>query len=339
MNILPFLARNVATTCVAAACDAIAGYPQWLVRQIGHPVMWTGWLTDVLDRRMNHDTDCDRSRHRKGFFAAFVIATVPCGCVALLQSAASRRLAPPFALLAGGIAASSLSAQRSLWEHVHAVSTAARDGLPQARDAVSHIVGRDPAQLDEAGVMRAAMETLAENFSDGVVAPLLWMVIGGPAGAAFYKSVNTADSMIGHRTPRHDRFGHAAARLDDLVNLPASRLSALWIILAAVTMPGMDARGAWRIVRRDARRHRSPNAGWPEAAMAGALGVRLSGPRSYHGVVSHEPWVGDGSARVTPRDLERALALYHRACMVQGVVLITLALMTRRAWRKGKNPS
>lgn len=338
MNILPFLARNVAITCIAAACDAIAGYPQWLVRRVGHPVMWTGWLTDALDRRMNRDMDFDRSRFRNGFFAISIIATVPCGSVILLQAAASRRLPPPLMLLAGGIGASALSAQRSLWEHVRAVSIAARDGLPQARAAVSHIVGRDPTQLDEAGVMRAAIETLAENFSDGVVAPLLWMVIGGPAGAAFYKSVNTADSMIGHRTPRHDRFGYAAARLDDLVNLPASRLSALWIILAAMTMPGMDARGAWRIVRRDARRHRSPNAGWPEAAMAGALGVRLSGPRSYHGVVSHEPWVGDGSARVTPRDLERALALYRRACVVQGVVLVTLALMTRRAWRKGQKP-
>ncbi|PYD59393.1 cobalamin biosynthesis protein CobD [Novacetimonas maltaceti] len=333
MKIVLFLARNISTTVVAAACDAVAGYPQRLVQRIGHPVMWVGHLIGGLDRRLNRDTDCDRVRYRNGFVAMSVIATLPCAAVALAQVLASRRLPPPVAIIAGGLLASSLSAQRSLWEHVRAVSIAARQGLPQARVAVSHIVGRDPAQLDEAAVMRAAVETLAENFSDGVVAPLLWMSLGGPAGAVFYKSVNTADSMIGHRTPRHECFGFAAARLDDLVNLPASRLSAAWILLAAMTMPDMDARAAWRIVRRDAGHHRSPNAGWPEAAMAGALGVRLSGPRSYNGVVSHEPWVGDGRADLTPRDLDRALALYRRACMVQGGVLVALSVMLRRAWR------
>lgn len=334
MKIALFLARNISTTAVAATCDVLAGYPQRLVRRIGHPVMWMGRLTDILDTRMNRDTDADHTRYRNGFLAMSVIATVPCATVALAQGVIARRLSPSLAIVTGGIIGSSLSAQRSLWEHVRAVSLAARQGLAPARMAVSHIVGRDPAQLDEAAVMRAAVETLAENFSDGVVAPLLWMSLGGPAGAAFYKSVNTADSMIGHRTPRHDRFGYAAARLDDLVNLPASRLSAIWIILAAMTMRDMDARGAWRILRRDARHHRSPNAGWPEAAMAGALGVRLSGPRSYNGVISHEPWVGDGRADLTPRDLDRALALYRRACLVQGGVLVALSIMLRHgAWR------
>ena len=331
MKIALFLARNISTTAVAATCDALAGYPQRLVRRIGHPVIWMGRLTDMLDQRMNRDTDPDHVRYRNGFLAMSVISTVPCATVALAQALAARRLPPPLAIVMGGILGSSLSAQRSLWEHVRAVSLAARQGLPQARTAVSHIVGRDPAQLDEAAVMRAAVETLAENFSDGIVAPLLWMSLGGPAGAAFYKSVNTADSMIGHRTPRHDRFGYAAARLDDLVNLPASRLSAVWIILAAMTMRGMDARGAWRIVRRDAGRHRSPNAGWPEAAMAGALGIRLSGPRSYGGVIAHEPWGGDGHADRTPHDLNRALALYRRACVVQGGVLVVLSIMLHRA--------
>ncbi|MBY4639534.1 adenosylcobinamide-phosphate synthase CbiB [Gluconacetobacter entanii] len=338
MKIVLFPGRNLSTTAIAAACDAVAGYPQRLVQRIGHPVMWIGRLTDMLDRRLNRDTDSDPVRYRNGFVAMSIIATVPCATVALVQVLAFRRLPPPLAIIAGGILGSSLSAQRSLWEHVRTVSIAARQGLPQARAAVSHIVGRDPAQLDEAAVMRAAVETLAENFSDGIVAPLLWMSLGGPAGAVFYKSVNTADSMIGHRTPRHDRFGFAAAKLDDLVNLPASRLSAVWILLAAMTMADMDARGAWRILRRDAGHHRSPNAGWPEAAMAGALGVRLSGPRSYNGVVSHEPWVGDGRADLTPHDLDRALGLYRRACMLQGGVLVALSVMLRRAWR-ARRPS
>ena len=150
--------------------------------------------------------------------------------------------------------------------------------------AVSHIVGRDTAALDEAGVARAAIESLAENFSDGVVAPVFWMLIAGLPGAAVYKAINTADSMIGHRTPRYQAFGWSAARLDDLVNLPASRLSALLIVAAAAVTKSASAAAAWQAVRRDARRHRSPNAGYPEAAMAGALGLALAGPRDYGGV-------------------------------------------------------
>ena len=154
-------------------------------------------------------------------------------------------------------------------------------GLAAGRSAVAKIVGRNPETLDEAGVARAALESLAENFSDGVVAPLFWIALGGLTGGALYKAVNTADSMIGHKTERFLAFGWAAARLDDLVNLPASRLAALWLIAAAAVSPDASAREAWLTVARDARRHRSPNAGWPEAAMAGALGVRLAGPRVY----------------------------------------------------------
>ena len=186
----------------------------------------------------------------------------------------------PWDYLATGLVASTLVAQRSLHRHVAEVAAALEgSGVTSGRAAVAHIVGRDTAGLDTAGIARAAIESLAENFSDAIVAPVLWMVIGGLPGGALYKAINTADSMIGHRTPRHADFGWAAARLDDLVNLPASRLSALLLVAAAALNADGSAAAAWRAVRRDAARHRSPNAGYPEAAMAGALGLSLAGPR------------------------------------------------------------
>ena len=179
----------------------------------------------------------------------------------------------PFGMLATGLLASALIAQRSLHRHVANVARALDEGgVAAGRSAVAHIVGRDTEELDAAGIARAAIESLAENFSDAIVAPVIWMVIGGLPGAALYKAINTADSMIGHRTPRYAAFGWAAARLDDLVNLPASRLSALLLVAAAALSRDASAPEAWSAVWRDATRHRSPNAGYPEAAMAGALG-------------------------------------------------------------------
>ena len=314
-----FMLRTLGTTCIASVTDMAVGYPQALVRRVGHPVMWIGGLIDRLDRRLNTPDATPARRRANGFMATALIVSVPT-LAAIVVDRAIRRVLPRWlALPLTAVLASSLVAQRSLHDHVRAVAVQAQDSLPAARRAVSHIVGRDPELLDEAGVLRAAIETLAENFSDGIVAPLLWMAAGGLPGAVFYKSVNTADSMIGHRTPRHEAFGYAAAKLDDAVNLPASRLSALWIILAALTMKDMRAGDAMRILWRDARRHRSPNAGWPEAAMAGALGIRLSGPRAYNGVSVAEPWVGDGRSDLRPADLHRALALYRRACLIQTV--------------------
>ncbi|WP_186336076.1 adenosylcobinamide-phosphate synthase CbiB [Komagataeibacter melaceti] len=339
MHLSLFTCRNVATACIASVTDALIGYPQALVSRIGHPVMWIGHLIDRLDMGLNRPALPPARRRANGFIAAGLIVTVPT-LSALLAERVLRRVLPRWlALPVTALMAGTLVAQRSLHDHVLAVARAAEDSLPAARQAVSHIVGRDPEQLDEAGVLRAATETLAENFSDGIVAPLFWMAAGGLPGAVFYKATNTADSMIGHRTPRHEAFGYAAARLDDLVNLPASRLSALWIILAAATMRGMDAGGALRILRRDATTHRSPNAGWPEAAMAGALGIRLSGPRAYNGVSVDEPWVGDGNATLRPQDLYRALALYRRACLIQTLAgLAGLGLLTRSVQRrKGKH--
>src|SRR5438445_759899 len=182
------------------------------------------------------------------------------------------------------------------------------------RVAVSRIVGRDPEALDRAAVCRAAIESLAENFSDGIVAPAFWIGVGGLAGGAAYKAANTADSMIGHRTPRHEAFGWAAARFDDWINLPASRLTALLIVMAAFLVRGADPRNAWHAVWRDAKKHRSPNAGWPEAAMAGALGLALAGPRSYGGVLVEDVFMGEGGRRDADSiDIRRALKLYRVA--------------------------
>ena len=299
------------------------GYPAWLFRLLRHPVVPIGGLVALLDRRLNRETLPQGRRRLNGALAIMLIAGVPAGLAWLLQRAALHWLPAPLALLLLAGAASSLLASRSLHAHVAAVGAAlARGGVPAGRDAVSHVVGRDPGSLDGPAIVRAAIESLAENFADGVVAPLFWCAVLGLPGIVAYKAINTADSMIGHPTPRYRAFGWAAARLDDLVNLPASRLAALWIALAA----GSGATRALRIVRRDARHHRSPNAGWPEAAMAGALGIRLAGPRTYGAIRLEDAWLGDGTMAATPSDLQRALALYRRACAVQVMVMLLLAV-------------
>lgn len=304
----------------ALALEMLAGYPQALFRAVGHPVTWIGALIGALDAGLNQPTDDAPTRWRAGVLALFVLLATTGIAAFLLQLAI---LSFPFGYLVVAALASSLVASKSLEEHVRAVATAlAREGLEGGRRAVSMIVGRNPQTLDQPAVCRAAIESLAENFSDGVVAPALWLGIGGLPGIALYKAINTADSMIGHRTPRHEAFGWAAARLDDLVNLPASRLAALLIVAAARLLPGADAAGAWAAVRRDAGKHRSPNAGWPEAAMAGALGLKLAGPRVYGTTPVEDAYMGDGRAEATAQDIIRALTLFRLACLLQlGLVL------------------
>ncbi len=305
--------------CAALLFEAALGYPEAVLRAIAHPVMWIGALIAALDRGGNRAGASDAMRRLAGIIAVLVLVAVTVAPAVLLQMGLLAALPFPVAVLVLGALASSLLAQRSLFTHVAAVATGLETrGLVGGREAVSHIVGRNPASLDEAGVARAAIESLAENFSDGVVAPALWCGLLGLPGIVFYKAVNTADSMIGHRTARHGAFGWAAARLDDLVNLPASRLAAVLLALAA----GHDAGAALRAVRRDAGHHRSPNAGWPEAAMAGALGLRLAGPRVYGTDRVEDAWMGDGRAAATAADIGRALRLYRRAC----AVLTTIAL-------------
>jgi adenosylcobinamide-phosphate synthase len=284
---------------LALLLDAILGEPEALWRRAPHPVVLLGRLLAALEARLNRGG----ARRAKGALA-----------LALLLAAAG----VPAWLLSwegfGGVAevalAAVLLAQRSLVEHVRAVAVALRRSLPEGRRAVSMIVGRDPEALDEAGVARAAIESSAENFSDGVVAPAFWFAVAGLPGIALYKALNTADSMIGHRSERYRAFGWAAARLDDLANLVPARLSGLLIALAS----GRRAAGALRVMWRDGRLHRSPNAGWPEAATAAALGLALSGPRSYGGRAGEEPWVhAEGRAEARPEDIEAAVALVWRA--------------------------
>ncbi len=269
--------------------------------------MWFGTAIAWLDGALNRGG----ARRARGVVAVVVLLALAGLPAWVVQAALLHWLPHPVAMVAVAVLASSLLAQRSLWTHVRAVASGLQIGLAEGRDAVSHIVGRNPQSLDGAGVARAAIESLAENFSDGVVAPALWCALLGLPGIAMYKAINTADSMIGHRTPRHEAFGWAAARLDDVVNLPASRLSALLLAAASVSRAGP----AMRAVRRDARRHRSPNAGWPEAAMAGALGLRLAGPRVYGAVLVDDAWMGDGSAGAGATDIHRALTVYRRACL------------------------
>ena len=304
---------SVLIAFLSLAIELALGYPDWLFRAIGHPVTWFGRLISFLDRRLNRATDSDVLRRRRGVVALVIIVLLPAMIALGVEIALWRML--PAGLLITAILATSLLSQKSLYEHVEAVADALETGgLVMGRIAVSRIVGRDPEKLDKAGVGRAAIESLAENFSDGIVAPAFWIGVGGLPGGVAYKAANTADSMIGHRTPRHEAFGWAAARFDDLINLPASRLTALLIVLAAFLVRDADAGNAWRTVRRDARKHRSPNAGWPEAAMAGALGLALAGPRSYGGVMVDDVFMGEGGRReVDSLDIRRALKLYRVA--------------------------
>jgi adenosylcobinamide-phosphate synthase len=309
----------------ALVIEAAFGYPQALVRRIGHPVMWIGALIAWADRRWNRAGDTFAGRRAFGVVLVACLVGAMTAIGILLTTVLAYAVPGPVATLILGIVASSLLAQRSLDSHVAAVASALqKEGLDGGRRAVAMIVGRDPERLDDAGVARAAIESLAENFSDGVVAPLVWLVLAGLPGILVYKTINTADSMIGHLSERHRAFGWAAARCDDLINLPASRLSALWLMSAACVIPGASAAGAWRAIWRDARKHRSPNAGWPEAAMAGALGLRLAGPRVYHGEMVGDAWMGDGRAQADAKDIHRALLLFRTACVIEGLVVSAL---------------
>jgi adenosylcobinamide-phosphate synthase len=313
---------------VAAVIEAAVGYPDALYRRIGHPVTWIARLIAWADKAWNSDQDSDVQQRTLGIALLLLLLAVSL-LIGLIVTRLLFHLLPwflAFPLLA--VIASSLPAQRSLHTHVLAVADALQArGLEAGRTAVGAIVGRDTGAMDEAAVVRAAIESLAESFSDGIVAPLFWMAVGGLSGAIAYKAVNTADSMVGHKTERYLAFGWAAARTDDLVNLPASRLSALWLVLASLGQAGLSPSGAVSTVRRDARLHESPNAGWPEAAMAGALGIRLGGPRSYEGQAVDAAWLGGGRRDVTVRDLRAALGLYRRACALQIVVLAVLAVL------------
>ncbi|KAF0227350.1 MAG: adenosylcobinamide-phosphate [Beijerinckiaceae bacterium] len=303
---------------VALGIDLAVGWPDGLFRRIGHPVTWIGRQILFLEGKLNRGTWPALKRRLAGVLVLVLVA----GTAALLALMLERSLpAGTPAMLIAGITGWPLIAARSLHQHVRAIAVPLDAGdLAGARIEVSKIVGRDPDLLDAAGVSRAAIESLAENTSDGIVAPLFWGALLGLPGLAAYKAINTLDSMIGHRTERFSAFGWASARFDDLVNLVPARLTALLFALAS-SRPVAAIATAWR----DADHHRSPNAGWPEAAMAGALGVRLSGPRAYEGAVSDEPWVNACKRDPAAADILAGLALYRRVILLLAVALGTLA--------------
>ena len=315
----------------ALAIEAAFGFPDALYRRIGHPVGWIGALIARCDRAWNrHEFSLGR-RRLLGLGTLLLLLFVSGLAGMIISLLAQDFLAWLASTLVCGALASTLLAQRSLDAHVRAVAEALEQkGIEAGRHAVSMIVGRDTASLDEAGISRAAIESLAENFSDGVVAPLFWLLVAGLPGIFSYKAINTADSMIGHKSDSYLAFGWASARADDLVNLPASRLSALWLVLASTALSGLSPRRAIAAVWRDAGTHRSPNAGWPEAAMAGALGLRLAGPRVYDGSLVDDDWVGDGRETANAKDIRAALRHYRVACAIQLACVAALAAAMAR---------
>jgi len=306
-----------AMMALSLGIDAMLGWPNWLYARIGHPVTWIGALISWLEAGWNYG----------GWLRRRVMGL---GCLLCVMGAATgpawavQALLPEsgWGIVIGAVLAWPLIAARSLHDHVAAVAQPlSRGDLAAARAAVAMIVGRDPAQLDRSGVARAALESLSENASDGIVAPLFWGAVAGLPGIAAYKAINTLDSMIGHRNARYEDFGKASARLDDLVNLIPARLTG-----AAIAVVSRRS-AAWRVMWRDAGRHRSPNAGWPEAAMAGALDVRLSGPRVYGDRVADEPWLNAGARDPKAGDLAQGLRIYAQAMILCGGVLLGLALL------------
>ncbi|HZS81812.1 MAG TPA: adenosylcobinamide-phosphate synthase CbiB [Stellaceae bacterium] len=309
----------------ALLLDALLGDMPFLFRRLPHPIALVGNAVSWFERRLNRPRRSEGARRVRGIVTVILLV----GGAALLGYAVEtlcRAFARGWILELVIIAV--LVAQRSLFDRVRDVAEAlARKGLDAGRAAVRHIVGRDPQSLDAHGVARAGIESLAENLSDGVVAPVFWTLLLGLPGLFAYKTANTLDSMIGHRSPRYRSFGWAAARLDDVLNLAPARLTGALIALAAFLAPQAAGSEAVRIMLRDAGKHRSPNAGWPEAAMAGSLGLALVGPRRYDGHVAEDPWLGDGRARAMPADINRALFVYVLACALQAAAILALFIL------------
>jgi adenosylcobinamide-phosphate synthase len=305
---------------VGLAIDAMFGEMGPVFRHVPHPVVLAGRAIAFFEARLNRPVRGDMARRARGVATVIVLVGALAGLGWLIQWLCRTSLA---GAVAEAFIIGVLVAQRSLYNHVAAVSTALiHGGLISGRLAVSQIVGRDPESLDGAGIARAAIESLAENFSDGVVAPVFWYLVAGLPGLFAYKMANTLDSMIGHKSPRYREFGWAAARLDDLLNLVPAPITGLLLAVSAIFDRQHSATSALRIMLRDGRKHRSPNAGWPEAAMAGALGISLAGPRHYPEGVVDDPYLGDGSTIASPQDINRALNLYFRACVILAMLVL-----------------
>jgi adenosylcobinamide-phosphate synthase len=314
---------NFPTAFAALLIERAIGYPPFLFKLISHPVVWMGNWLSFIEKRLNKP----ESKHARlrgvlawVLYVSLILAiTVP--LTILLHQFT-------FGWLLEALLATTLLAQKDLHRFVVAVADGLDQSIDKGREAVSHIVGRDPKQLDESGVSRAALESLAENASDGIVAPAFWLAIGGLPALALYKAINTADSMIGHKSERYLHFGWASARIDDLVNLPASRLCGfLYAAAAAFTNPDRGAR-ALESMFRDARKHQSPNAGWPESALAGAMDIKLGGPRSYEGERVELAFMGTGRETLKAQDIRDGLKLYARALWLLTALVGVGALLT-----------
>ena len=311
----------------ALILDAVLGDPAWLWRAIPHPVALIGRIIAALDLKLNRLSRPAWDRRLRGALVAVLLTGLALGLGVLVTDLRSRW---EWGGLVEMVLLWTLLAQKSLFLHVRAVAKALdKQGLTAGRRAVAAIVGRDPDSLDQHGVARAAIESCAENFADGVVAPVFWYLLFGFPGALIYKTVNTLDSMIGHPDAHYQEFGLVSARLDDAMNFFPARLAALMLVLAAIFVPGGRPLAAGRVMLRDHGHHRSPNSGWPEAAMAGALGLALAGPRHYPGHVAQERWIGDGRARADTGDIRSATFILAVACllnfgMIAGVMLVQL---------------
>ncbi len=315
---------SLAMAATALLLEGFVGYPAYLQHRLGHPVQGMGALITYLDEGLN-DSGASVGQNRINGTIALIALLIACVAPTILLVALLARL--PFGWIINILLATSLLAQKSLADHVRAVAEALPRSLPQARLEVSKIVGRDPSDLNQSGIAKAALETLAENASDGVVAPFIWYALLGLPGLVAYKAINTADSMIGHKSEKYLGFGWAAARLDDLVNLPASRLTGHLLTGAAAVTSTTAVKAAWAAMWRDAAKHHSPNAGWPEAAMAGALGLHFGGPRSYDGQTVGLATIGDGRPPQGEKDIEAGLFLYRNAMALLFLTSVILAMV------------
>ena len=316
---------NIPIVLIALSIDAIIGDPNWLYRKIPHPIATIGGMIHQLDLFLNRPHFKNLTKKILGVLFIIIALSVT-GMIGWAMQTGLKLM--EFGQLLEAILVSIFLAQNSLYRHVRDVTQAfVSDGLDAARLSVSHIVGRDPAALDESGVCRASIESLSENFSDGVIAPIFWYLIAGIPGILIYKTLNTADSMVGHLNDKYTYFGWASARLDDVANFIPARLTALLIFLTAMIIPSAQGFKALGSCLRDANQHRSVNAGWPEAAMAGALNIRIAGPRVYNGIVVNGPWMGDGNPDLRSNDINQALQLYFAANILNAVILGSLLLI------------
>jgi len=316
-----FSLSSVWILLIALLIDAVIGDPHALYRVIPHPVMLIGNLITVLDSAWNRPDRSAKARKWAGV-ATLIMLTSFTFCVGVGIWVISKAI--PFGWILEVLMVYLLIAQKSMYQHVNAIAKGLRDeGIEGGRKAVAMIVARDPSKLDEGGVSRAAIESCAENYSDGIVSPLFWYVLLGLPGLMAFKTVSTLDSMIGYLNDKYRDFGWASAKFDDLANYIPARLSGWIFVLAAAIIPSTDAKRAKTIMLRDCRIHHSPNAGWPETAMAGALGVRLLGPRQYDGYAVDDPWIGEGPYDLTHKDIKRSLKMFVVACLISAILALS----------------